>query len=118
MSVVDEVFDELVRGGASERTVDLVLAAMDGGESLEAVVAGGKPARPEGSELVPEHAAPSVYLTEIAVTGFRGIGPESKISFDPGPGLTVVVGRNGPVRRSSSRVACHPRWRACRSPWR
>ncbi len=43
-----------------------------------------------------------VYLTAIEVEGFRGIGPQSVLSVDPGPGLTLVVGRNGSGKSSFS----------------
>ncbi len=44
----------------------------------------------------------AVYLTAIEVEGFRGIGPESVLSIVPGPGLTLVVGRNGSGKSSFS----------------
>ncbi|ATE57062.1 ATP-binding protein [Actinosynnema pretiosum] len=55
----------------------------------------------EGSagEQRPRPAGP-VHLTSIGVTGFRGIGPRSVLRLDPGPGLTVVTGRNGAGKSS------------------
>jgi len=32
--------------------------------------------------------------------GFRGVGPAQTLSLDPGPGLTLVVGRNGSGKSS------------------
>ena len=40
------------------------------------------------------------YLKSITVTAFRGIGPSARIDFRPGPGLTVVCGRNGSGKSS------------------
>ncbi len=40
------------------------------------------------------------YLSRIVVRGFRGIGPESSIIFDPEPGLTLVYGANGSGKSS------------------
>ena len=40
------------------------------------------------------------YLESVAVTGFRGIGPTCKLDLRPGPGLTLVVGRNGSGKSS------------------
>ncbi|MDH6578856.1 AAA family ATPase [Kitasatospora sp. MAP5-34] len=41
-----------------------------------------------------------VYLESITVKGFRGIGPATTIQLKPGPGLTVVAGRNGTGKSS------------------
>src|SRR5690606_23701587 len=43
---------------------------------------------------------PGAYLTSIEATGFRGIGPAARLELEPGPGLTVVVGRNGSGKSS------------------
>src|SRR5690349_18485238 len=41
-------------------------------------------------------AAPvSTYVASITVRGFRGVGDAARLVFRPGPGLTLVVGRNG-----------------------
>ena len=40
------------------------------------------------------------YLESVAVTGFRGVGPTCKLELQPGPGLTLVVGRNGSGKSS------------------
>lgn len=52
---------------------------------------------------VAEHTAdavPSVYLERLDVTGFRGVGETTTLQFEAGPGLTVVVGRNGSGKSS------------------
>ena len=36
----------------------------------------------------------------ITVTGFRGVGPSCTLPLHPGPGLTLVVGRNGSGKSS------------------
>jgi DNA repair exonuclease SbcCD ATPase subunit len=41
-----------------------------------------------------------VWLKQIAVEGFRGIGPAAALNLEPAPGLTVVVGRNGSGKSS------------------
>ncbi len=42
----------------------------------------------------------SVWLRSIKVRGFRGVGPSSTLAVEPGPGLTLVVGRNGSGKSS------------------
>ena len=49
----------------------------------------------------PEDAEPAgAWLTGIAVQGFRGVGPRAELELQPGPGLTMVVGRNGTGKSS------------------
>ncbi len=40
------------------------------------------------------------FLKAITVEGFRGIGPKATLDLTPGPGLTLVVGRNGSGKSS------------------
>jgi ABC-type Mn2+/Zn2+ transport system ATPase subunit len=78
--------------------LDLVDAACQGSAKLEQVL-GGTPidrvppaALPESGEL---RESPGAYLESITVAGFRGVGPEATLAIPHGPGLTLVVGRNG-----------------------
>jgi energy-coupling factor transporter ATP-binding protein EcfA2 len=103
---VDDVsYDELVTrltaaDGPDDAVADLVLAAADGPASLEAHLDGGEPAeRRIPVETITPHP-PRAYLTEIAITGFRGVADRARLPFEPGPGLTLVVGRNGSGKSS------------------
>ena len=40
------------------------------------------------------------FLSKVTVEGFRGIGEPSTLELRPGPGLTVVAGRNGSGKSS------------------
>jgi hypothetical protein len=42
----------------------------------------------------------SIYLKSVTVEGFRGIGPQATLELKPGPGLTLVLGRNGSGKSS------------------
>ena len=77
----------------------LVLGALEGRDGLEAELLGRR-ASP-GQDAARALAAPAgAYLRSIAVEGFRGIGPPQALELAPGPGLTLVVGRNGSGKSS------------------
>lgn len=41
-----------------------------------------------------------VWLRSITLRGFRGVGPAATLTVEPGPGLTLIVGRNGSGKSS------------------
>ncbi|MFH9862508.1 AAA family ATPase [Streptomyces sp. NPDC017202] len=55
---------------------------------------------PEGAEGGTRASAGPVYLGNIAVTGFRGVGSKALLKLKPKPGVTLVVGRNGSGKSS------------------
>ena len=81
----------------------LVLAALEGDAALdralleEAADLQAPPAAETDSTPTPARRA---YLGTISVQGFRGIGAGCDLSINPGPGLTLVVGRNGSGKSS------------------
>src|SRR5712691_6895645 len=78
---------------------DLVLGALEGHDGLEAQLAGSSASpRPLSAQASP--AAAGVFLRSVAVEGFRGIGRAQTLELAPGPGLTLVVGRNGSGKSS------------------
>lgn len=100
-NLAEDVFDRLVDDGASDVTIDLVLAALEGDRALDgAVERSDIPSRPDSSasRTAPEGA----FLERLSVRGFRGIGEESVLNLPPGPGLTIVAGRNGAGKSSFS----------------
>jgi recombinational DNA repair ATPase RecF len=90
----------------------LVLAALESDDSLEdAIEAGVQPgprgkstsAGPKGRARMPKASAPPpqvAYLRSITVEGFRGVGKQVTLELPPGPGLTLVIGRNGSGKSS------------------
>ena len=72
----------------------LVLAACDGDDALAGVLNNGKAATPV-TEKPSATKGIGAYLTSLAVEGFRGIGPRQTLTLTAGPGLTIIVGRNG-----------------------
>jgi recombinational DNA repair ATPase RecF len=106
-----QLFDRLIaQGKDTEPWAYLVLSACDGEQGLARYLDDGvepakpkKPAKAKGKKdatdaEVPE--SPRAYLETIGVRGFRGIGPESALKLRPGPGLTLVIGRNGSGKSS------------------
>ncbi len=73
----------------------LVLAACDGDATLMSAISGDF--APYETEIEERGTAEpgGAYLRSITVEGFRGIGPPRTLELTPGPGLTLVVGRNG-----------------------
>lgn len=99
------VMDRLIADGhQNAEWAWLVLAACDGSEALSAVVTGAAPPKrvPEASPAARGTAVepPGAYLSSISVGGFRGIAATASLQFTPGPGLTLVVGRNGSGKSS------------------
>lgn len=72
-------------------------SALRGDADLEAALANsGSPAplnKPKATTA--SDRPPPVFLQQIQVEGFRGAGPAATLDLQPGPGLTLVVGRNG-----------------------
>jgi len=81
----------------SEEAKLLILGALDGDEMFAEVLRGEsgpiERTAPVQSASAPEPVG--AYLKSIAVSGFRGVGPEVRVPLAPGPGLVVIAGRNG-----------------------
>jgi hypothetical protein len=97
----------------------LVLAALDGPDDLARLLDEGQgPSSapgPPASAAAPAVQGPSIapsaqsapkptpsiaFLRAVTVEGFRGIGQKATLDLTPGPGLTLVVGRNGSGKSS------------------
>ena len=100
MTLYQETLAGLVELDVDDRTLDLVMASLEGGKAVERVIAGGSADYAADGANGEQQRASSVYLHDVTVSGFRGIGPEVQLEIAPGPGLTVVVGRNGSGKSS------------------
>jgi recombinational DNA repair ATPase RecF len=102
-----DLLDRLQRHPLADEEQDLLLAAMLGEVELDEAIGGTPPARPDvatgehPADVDPDPRPPAgAYLRSITVSGFRGVGPETTLELSPGPGLTVVCGRNGSGKSS------------------
>lgn len=123
----DKPADEKKKLKFDAKVMALVDAACHGRAQLETALVG----LAEGSDVALEPVAksekpkpPGIYVQQITAAGFRGIGPKAKLELPPGPGLTLVVGRNGSGKSSFadalelSLTGHCSRWKDRTSEWR
>jgi recombinational DNA repair ATPase RecF len=101
------VVERLDATGADDVLIDVVLAALEGDAALAEALhpEASAPSRSHESRSAEMPSAakvqpPGAFLRSVTVTGFRGIGPTATLALNPGPGLTVVAGRNGSGKSS------------------
>lgn len=95
----ERLFDVLV-GTVDDEIVDIALAALDGDQEFESALGGGTVERPDSGNEQDETPPAGAFLKSLSVEGFRGIGASTRVAFHPGPGLTIVAGRNGSGKSS------------------
>ncbi|MFC4950723.1 ATP-binding protein [Pseudonocardia sp. GCM10023141] len=102
--------DLLIERLEADPTVDeplsrTILAAWSGADALTAEVAGHEAGDTAVTSTPSTDPAPDVYLAAVHVEGFRGVGPRATLPLRPGPGLTLVTGRNGSGKSSFAEAA-------------
>src|SRR5262245_44740771 len=101
----DRIITRLLESGAvDEPWSDVIVAALEGEERLRAHLDGAHPVAKPSPPAVPAGPKfvepPGAYVSSITVEGFRGVGPAVTLPLRPGPGLTLIVGRNGSGKSS------------------
>jgi len=88
--------------GIDDTALRLVDAACRGGKVLAAQLGklGDEVSRVAAAGPAHAPGAAAVYVERLRVAGFRGIGPARQLELRPGPGLTLIVGRNGSGKSS------------------
>ncbi len=101
MGLFEDVAERLLAQDLDAHVTALALAACRGPEDLAGALAAGSADLPD-LDLDEDDAAAggAVHLRAVAVEGFRGIGARARLELPPGPGLTLVVGRNGSGKSS------------------
>ena len=94
-ALLDVVLARLDRVPLAEEAASLLLAACEGDDALTAELSGEDREGRERDAGRADAEPAGAYLRAITVSGFRGVGPAATLELEPGPGLTVVVGRNG-----------------------
>lgn len=93
-SVKEIILEKLKNEKIPDQVADLVIQAMRGDEAAE-----------QESAPPPKGGHRLTYLQAITVQGFRGIGPKVTLKLRPGPGLTLITGRNGSGKSSFAEAA-------------
>ena len=113
--------------GSEESVQDVIFRLLDDDEMLDkaarAVVLDAlESVVDQGSGTAGTDWSPT-FLSNIKVSGFRGIGSTTKLDLHPAPGLTVVSGRNGSGKSSFAEAlelaltGTSYRWRERQSLW-
>ena len=123
LRIVEERLD--ADGGGDHDWAMLVLGACEGPEALDAVLGGAAHQAKNATATAAKDGEPlGAYLRSITVEGFRGVGPARTLEVQPGPGLTLIMGRNGSGKSSFAEgleillTASNWRWRDRSSVWR
>jgi energy-coupling factor transporter ATP-binding protein EcfA2 len=126
-SVETLIFDRLTEAALPVPVADLVVAALLGDDDLDAVLGEKGWHRPPTPEATAGETVPRFFLRSITAERFRGIGAKATLDLQPGPGLTLIVGRNGSGKSSFAEAAelaitgASKRWAhntAARGGWR
>jgi energy-coupling factor transporter ATP-binding protein EcfA2 len=108
----------------TEGAGELVLAAFQGADAVDATLRGDTTTATRVVAQAREQTPSAVHLSSLEVEGFRGIGETATLNIDPGPGLTLIVGRNGSGKSSFSEAlemlltGTNQRWKGRQQVWR
>src|SRR5260221_6664394 len=99
-ALLEVVLERLDRVPLEQRAERLLLAACEGDAALADELRGERRDASDRGAIQGETEPTGVYPRSVTVAGFRGIGPAATFELEPGPGLTLVVGRNGSGKSS------------------
>ncbi|MEV0269768.1 AAA family ATPase [Hamadaea sp. NPDC050747] len=100
-TVVDLVQASLNDSALTTAARRYALAAVMGTDALaQAISTPDRPIETDNSADTAEQTARQFWLCSVTVAGFRGVGARQTLTLAPGPGLTLVTGRNGSGKSS------------------
>ncbi len=106
LSVETLIFNRLADADLPDTVAVLIMAALFGDADLATALDAEESAQPSAQLRAGAADIPAaMYLQAITVEGFRGIGPEATLRLQPGPGFTLIVGRNGSGKSSFAEAA-------------
>lgn len=94
-----EIHRRLAEAALDVEARALVEAACEGDAALGQAL-GGLPVQATGVPASTDQMPAGVTVRRVSVQGFRGIGAEASLHLPPGPGLILIVGRNGSGKSS------------------
>jgi recombinational DNA repair ATPase RecF len=97
---VEELRARVEARAADAAVTAYALAALDGTDRLDAALDGEVAVATSPPTSAAAGPSPRATLRRIRVAGFRGIGATAHLDLTAGPGLTLVVGRNGSGKSS------------------
>jgi len=105
-SVETLIFERLADAELSSPVGDLIVGALLSDDDLAAALGPDGYTRPLARSDAASAGKPAgMYLQAVTVEGFRGIGAKASLRLQPGPGLTLVLGRNGSGKSSFAEAA-------------
>lgn len=100
-NLIEEVGIRADRDASLSEEAKLVIwAALEGEGALADLDSYVRPEFPDRMGETEAVEPAGAYIRQVSVQGFRGIGAETTLKLKPGPGLTVVAGRNGSGKSS------------------
>jgi len=103
-SLLELLLQRVAESTLPDAVQELVLAAVEGDSALDAALA-RQSASAVSTDAEPANGLRDLHLRAVRVHGFRGIAPVVSLDLQPGPGLTVVTGRNGSGKSSFAEAA-------------
>lgn len=122
--LMESVERRLTRSQLPGPVAAIVRAAFGAEDAVDRLIEGGEVSGVGGATEDSRAASVHAYIVSVDVEGFRGISERARLDVAPGPGLTLVIGRNGSGKSSFAEAleiaftGDNPRWARRSAVWR